>query len=113
MKKVIVILILMLTFCLNVFAQNDEYKDLFLAKKVFDDGFYDSALRQLKNFLQDYPYSKRNFEIEFLIAQCYFKKGQLYKASNAFESLLVNSDISQIKKTDEINFWLAETYFKA
>ena len=84
-KKILVLLIIIISLnCGISFAQDNEFKDLFLSKQVFKDGFYDSALRQLKQFQKDYPYSKRIFEVEFLIARCYLKQGHLYKASSAF-----------------------------
>ena len=96
----------------NCYAQDNEFKDLFLSKQVFKDGFYDSALRNLQQFQKDYPHSKRMFEVEFLIAQCYLKQGHLYKASAAFEQLLEKSGKDHPEKTGEIIFWLGETYFK-
>ncbi|MBU1045410.1 MAG: tetratricopeptide repeat protein [Candidatus Omnitrophica bacterium] len=113
LKVIIVFLLsLMVLKCGIVFAEDNEFKDLFLSKQVFKDGFYDSAIRQLQQFKKDYPDSKRMFEVEFLIARCYLKQGHLYKASSAFEELLKKSKESAPDKTDEIMFWSGETYFK-
>jgi len=106
------LLIIVVFFGDYVLAQSDEYKNLFLAKQVFEDGFYDSAQRHLEKFLRDYPYSKRRFEVEFLIAKCYLKQNNLYKASSAFEILLKKARETDSKKIDEITFWIGETYFK-
>ncbi len=115
-KYIKTILVLLLCFMalkpVSAFAEDNEFKDLFLSKQVFKDGFYDSAIRQLKEFQKDYPYSKRLFEVEFLIARCYLKQGHLYKASSAFEELLKKSKKSKLDKVDEIMFWSGETYFK-
>jgi Uncharacterized protein conserved in bacteria len=118
MKPTLKKLILLIMICVitgsagRLFAQDDEYKALFLARQVFEDGFYESALRQLEQFLKDYPYSKRVFDVQFLMGQCYLNEGNLYKASSVFESLLNAAMQTQPQRVDEILFWLAETYFK-
>ncbi|MBU2062893.1 MAG: hypothetical protein KKF93_00700, partial [Candidatus Omnitrophica bacterium] len=96
------LLVLLVNFAAPAFAGDDEYKDLFLAKQVFEDGFYDVALRQLKRFLQQYPYTKRRFDVEFLTGQAYFKLGDLYRASSAFEKLLKESRIGNKERLDEV-----------
>ncbi len=88
-------------------AQGDEQELFLVAQKAFDDGFYDVATRYITQFLEQFPQSEKKIEINLLLGQCYFFKGQYLKAYEIFQSLLAFDELK-----DATLFWLGETYLK-
>ena len=88
-------------------AQSGE-KDLYLvAQKAFEDGFYDVAIRYIKQILEQYPQTDKRIQLNLLLGQCYFFQNQYLKAYEIFQSLLSNAEYK-----DATLFWLGETYLK-
>jgi len=102
-----------LCFDISHFAyaqDNKEQESLFVAKKAFEDGFYDVSLGLLERFLQSYPVSSKAPEANLLIGQCYFHQNKFLEALTKFEELLANPKAKDIK--DAIIYWIAEVHFK-
>lgn len=95
-----------------LFAQEQSKEDetLFVAKKAFEDGFYDVAQGLFERFLKEYPNSSRIPEVELLIGQCYFRQNRFLDALTKFEGLLSSPAAQNIK--DAILYWIAEVHFK-
>ena len=92
----------------NALAQQAQEEELFLvAQKAFEDGFYDIAMRYIKQFLKKYPESEKYVQARILLGQCHFFKSQYLKAFDIFQGLL---DFQELQ--DATLFWLGETYFK-
>ena len=68
------------------FAQGSpkEEETLFVARKAFEDGFYEVSLGLLARFLQSYPDSPRAAQAELLIGQCFFYQGKFLDALTKF-----------------------------
>ncbi|MDD4939641.1 MAG: tetratricopeptide repeat protein, partial [Candidatus Omnitrophica bacterium] len=90
--------------------QSKEEEALFVAKKAFEDGFYDVALGLLDRFLKNYPDSPQEPEVNLLIGQCYFRQNRFIEALTKFEELLSRPQAGGLK--DAIFYWMAEVHFK-
>jgi len=109
------ILILIAIICLPLFSYaqvgNKEEEVLFVAKKAFEDGYYEVSLGLLNRFLTDFPDSPRASEAELLAGQSYFYQGKELEALAKFEELLNKESALSIK--DAVLYWIGEAYFKA
>ena len=114
-KKIFLILLIGLSAVgLNPFAcaevQSKEEEALFVAKKAFEDGYYEVSLSLLERFLGNFPDSSKAGEAELLTGQCYFYQNKLVDALAKFESLLNKPSSRNLK--DAVLYWIAEVYFK-
>jgi TolA-binding protein len=87
-----------------------EEETVFMAKKAFEDGFYEVSLGLLERFLNDYPDSARKPEVNLLIAQCYLHQSRFLDALAKFEALLNEPEAKSIK--DAVYYGIAEVHFK-
>ncbi|MDD5129341.1 MAG: tetratricopeptide repeat protein [Candidatus Omnitrophica bacterium] len=113
MKKGITCLLILILFLTQIcFAQETpkEAELLFMAKKAYEDGFYEVALGMLERFQNDFPNSARYSETRLLVGQSYFHQGRYLEALNILEALLADPKTANLK--DAIYFWIAELYFK-
>lgn len=121
MTKVKLLLIIFLafiaTYCLRLttytlFAQevSQEEEALYVAKKAFEDGFYDVAQGLFERFLKNYPASAKEAEVNLLIGQCYFYEDRFLDALTKFEELQNQSAAENIK--DAAIYWIAEVHFR-
>jgi len=97
----------------HLFAQEEQSKEeeaLFVAKKAFEDGFYDVALGLFDRFLKAYPNSSKNSQVNLLIGECYFHQSRFLDALAKFEELKGQPESNKIK--DAILYWIAEVHFK-
>ena len=94
------------------FAQDTskEEEALFVAKKAFEDGFYEVSLGLLERFLKNYPDSSKQSEANLLIGRCYLQQSRFLEALKKFEELLNQPRDSNIK--DAVIYWIAEVHFK-
>jgi TolA-binding protein len=94
------------------FAQESskEEEALFVAKKAFEDGFYEVSLGLLERFLKNYPASSKAMEANLLIGRCYFQQNRFLDALAKFGELLNQPQASNIK--DAVLYWIAEVHFK-
>lgn len=104
--------ILILSLVSGVFAVEDpkEGELLFLAKKAYEDGFYEVSLGMLERFKKNYSGSAKIPQAVFLSGQCYFYQGRYLEALNIFEALTGNSQAESFK--DALYFWMGEVHFK-
>jgi len=116
LNKTVVVIIIVAFFtaflpCLS-FAQqsNKEEETLFVARKAFEDGFYEVSFGLFERFLKDYPDSPKVPEINLLMGECYFHQNRYLDALGKFEELLNNSKARDIK--DAVLYWIAEVHFK-
>ncbi|MFA5155973.1 MAG: tetratricopeptide repeat protein [Candidatus Omnitrophota bacterium] len=87
-----------------------EEEALFVAKKAFEDGFYEVSLGLLERFLKNYPDSVKLAEVDLLTGQCFFRQNKFLDALNKFEGLLNKPAAKGIQ--DAVNYWIAEVHFK-
>ena len=90
--------------------QSKEEEALFVAKKAFEDGFYDVALGLFERFLKNYPNSLKISEVNLLIGQCYYRQNRFLDALAKFEELQGQAVSQNIK--DAVLYWIAEVHFK-
>jgi len=95
----------------SCFAQDSkEEETLFVAKKAFEDGFYEVSLGLLERFLKNFPESPKAAEANLLIGECFFHQGRFLDALSKFEDLLKSPEAKSIK--DACLYWIAEVHFK-
>jgi len=113
MKRIIigiVIVILSLISCSLAYDDPKETELLFMAKKAYEDGFYEVSLGMLNKFQENYKYSAKIQQAILLSAECYFYQGRYLEALNIFESLSNSPESDSFK--DELYFWMGEVHFK-
>ena len=96
--------------CLYAQGTSKEIEALFVARKAYDDGFYDVSLGLLERFLKTYPNSSRLPEARLLVGQCYFNQGEFLKALTKFEEVAGDPRARDIK--DSAYYWIGEVHFK-
>ncbi|MFA4989494.1 MAG: tetratricopeptide repeat protein [Candidatus Omnitrophota bacterium] len=94
----------------EIAASLKEEETLFMAKKAFEDGFYEVSLGLLERFLNTYPDSLRGPEADLLAGECYFQQNKFTQALNKFEALLKNPKAKGI--SDAVYYWMAEVHLK-
>lgn len=98
-------------FTLTCYAQSDkEDEALFIAKKAYEDGFYEVSIGLLGRFLSNYPGSSKIPEVNLLIGQCYFHQNKFIEALQKFEAILNQAQAKSIK--DAVLYWIAEVHFR-
>jgi len=94
-----------------LYAQDPKEEEaLFVAKKAFDDGFYEVSQGLLERFLGQYPHSSKGAEVNLLIGECYFHQNRFLDALTKFEGLLSQPQAKDIKGA--VLYWIAEVHFK-
>ncbi len=91
-------------------AASKEQESLFVAKKAFEDGFYEVSLGLLDRFLKTYPDSKNAAQADLLIGQCYFYQNKPLEALDKFNKLQGIDSSPNIQ--DAVIYWIAEVYFR-
>ncbi len=87
-KTVITLLLLMGSFTLYA----GDFEDYRIALKLFDDGFYDSALNSFNRFILNYPKSKFNKNA------IYFSGLALIKTGKLRDAIVTLKPLTEIKK---------------
>jgi TolA-binding protein len=93
-------------------ADSRETEAFYVARKAFDDGFYDVCLNLLSRFSQNYPFSSRKAEAELLSGQCLFFQGKYQDALSVLGTLLSNPQLSGPVE-DALFYWIGETHLKS
>ncbi len=106
-------LILILFLVSNGLAYEDpkETELLFMARKAYEDGFYEVSLGMLQRFQRTYPGSDKSAQARLLSGQCYFNQGRYLEALSIFENLQGKPEAANLQ--DAVYFWMAEVYFKS
>lgn len=96
---------------LSSYAQQPakEEEAFFVARKAFEDGFYEVSLGLIERFLNNYPVSARAAEANLLAGECYFHQNKFLDALNKFEELLNQPIAKDIQ--DACFYWIAEVHF--
>ncbi len=116
MKHIIIILVCFAVIFAGysaIFAQQDqdkEYEAFFVAKKAFDDGFYDVSLSLFERFLENFPSSYQKAEASLYIGECFFYQNKFLDALNKFEELKDQQFAEKLK--DAVTYWIAEVHFR-
>ena len=110
--KIFGIFLLTLLIISSGLANEDpkETELLFMAKKAYEDGFYEVSLGMLERFQKNYKDSAKIPQAILLSAECYFYQGRYLEALNIFESLAASPQANNFK--DELYFWMGEVHFK-
>jgi len=95
----------------GVESDSKEQEAFFVAKKAFDDGFYDTSLKLLESFLKNYPVTKKTEEAELLVGRCYFSQNRYLEALRVFTG--ITGDPGEQPLRDEAFYWIAEVYFRS
>jgi len=108
----LILLIFCLSSCIFGLAQGapKEEESLFVAKKAFEDGFYEVSLGLIDKFLKDYPDSPLAAEADLLAGQCYFRQDKYLEALSKLEATLTHPQARNIQ--DALYYWIAEIHFK-
>ncbi len=88
-----------------------EAELLFMAKKAYEDGFYEVSTGMLERFCKEFPGSARESEARLIMGQNYFHQGRYPEALKILDALLTDPKASKFK--DAVYFWIAEVYFKS
>ncbi|MDD5476597.1 MAG: tetratricopeptide repeat protein [Candidatus Omnitrophica bacterium] len=113
MKKIIVYLSISALFLTSVCLAYENPKEtelLFMARKAYEDGFYEVSLGMLERFQKEYGNSSEVKQARLLSGQCYFQQGRYLESLNIFEGLFNDPECSSFK--DALYFWMAEVHFK-
>jgi TolA-binding protein len=96
----------------DIFAQelSKEEEAFFVARKAYDDSFYEVSLELLERFVKNFPDSKKIPDAELLIGECYFHQSRYLEALAKFENILKQNYASDSK--DAVYYWIAEVHFK-
>lgn len=95
----------------NAFTQDSKEEEaFFVAKKAFEDRFYDVSIELLERFLKTYPQSAKAQEVNLLIGRCLFYQNKFLDALAKFDALLGDTSAKKIK--DGVLYWTAEVHFK-
>ncbi|MFA5287047.1 MAG: tetratricopeptide repeat protein [Candidatus Omnitrophota bacterium] len=92
-------------------TQSKEEEAIFVAKKAFEDGYYEVSLSLLERFLNNFPNSSKVGEARLLVGECYFYQNRFLDALDKFEGLLKNPASKNLK--DATLYWIAEVYLKS
>ncbi|MCM8797393.1 MAG: tetratricopeptide repeat protein [Candidatus Omnitrophica bacterium] len=117
-RKIAVVFIPTLLISIAIPLMNSVYseeplgqeQELFVAKKAFEDGFYEVSIGLLQRFLSNYPDSPKSAEAGLLIGRCYFQQSRFLEALNKFEEVIHQPSAANIK--DSLFYWIAEVHFK-
>ncbi|MCX5694507.1 MAG: tetratricopeptide repeat protein [Candidatus Omnitrophica bacterium] len=113
MRVKIVAIIMMILFSISgVLAYEDskETELLYMAKKAYEDGFYEVSLGMLERCKKEYAGSPVAIQATLLSGQCYFYQSRYLEALNIFETLVNNPGSSNIK--DALYFWMGQVHSK-
>lgn len=113
MRKIIIYVFILVLFLLSSGFAYESPKGaelFFMAKKAYEDGFYEVSLGMLERFQKDFSGSAQAKEARLLSGQCYFQQGRYLEALNIFEGLLNDPQRANFK--DALYFWMAEVHFK-
>ena len=106
-------LLILILFVISLGLADEDPKEtelLFMAKKAYEDGFYEVSLGMLERFQKNYKDSAKVSQATLLSGECYFYQGRYLEALNIFESLSNRPESDSLK--DELYFWMGEVYFK-
>jgi TolA-binding protein len=84
--------------------------DFVLAKKAFDDEFYDISQEQLERFLLNYPKSQLQYDAHLLLGRCYTYLGKYSQSIKEFDIVLSSASANRLH--EEALYWSAEAYFQ-
>jgi tetratricopeptide (TPR) repeat protein len=87
-----------------------EEESLYVAKKAYEDGFYEVALNLFRRFLRNFPHSQKIPEANLYIAQCYFQQNKFITALAQLEKLSSDPRAKDLK--DAVLYWIAEVHFR-
>jgi TolA-binding protein len=91
-------------------TSSKEEETIFVAKKAYEDGFYEVSLGMLERFLKNYPDSPRVPEARLLIGESYYHQNRFLDALKQFEDIFADPRAKNIK--DAALYWMAEVHFK-
>jgi len=94
-----------------IYAQDSKEEEaLYVAKKAFDDGFYDVSQNLLERFLLQFPGSPKTVEVNLLLGRSLFHQNKFLEALSKFEELQQQPQAKNFK--DASLYWTAEVHFK-
>jgi tetratricopeptide (TPR) repeat protein len=112
MRRLIIILIIILLLLPSLSAQtvSREEEALYVAKKAYEDGFYEVALNLFQRFITNFPQSQSVSEASLFIAQCCLQKDKFIPALTRLEKLASDPQAEGLQ--DRVLYWMAEVHFR-
>jgi TolA-binding protein len=90
-------------------AENTEDAGFMVARKAFNDGFYDLAKDKVEAFLDLYPHTPYLYDAHLLLGRCFYNLNNPAKAVNEFNIILETPGGSTLE--DEALYWMGEISF--
>ncbi len=90
--------------------QKREREAFYVARKAYEDGFYEVALNLFQRFITNFPQSRKIPEADLYIAQCYFQQNKFIAALAQLEKLSSDPKASDLR--DAVFYWIGEVHFR-
>ena len=90
--------------------QSDETEAFLYATRLMQDGMYNLAATQFKEYVENYPYSPKAPEAQFLLGECLFKSKKYAAAAQEFQNLCMK--YSNFHRLDEAQYYTGQSYQK-
>jgi len=100
--------LLLLLAVFRAWAQSDLERDYLYAKRLFDDGMFDLAVTQFRQFAKDYPLSDKAPEALFLAGEALMKMKKYDEARQEFQGLPLRHP--NAPQNDQARFLVGECY---
>ena len=84
--------------------------DFILAKKSFEDGFYEIAARSFEKFISENPHDLGMLEAQLLLGESLVHLGRFNDATERIDAVINSEEAARFK--DEAIYWKAEIYFR-
>lgn len=91
-------------------AYSPEESELMVAKKAFNEGYYQLSQARLENYLKAYPQTDKAYEAHLILGRTYFKQGEMSKALDEFDMIL--NGPTGVLFRDEALYWAGEVYLR-
>lgn len=102
--------IIIVIFSIASFGETAVNSDFTLAKKAFQDEFYDVAVKSFKRFLSEFPNDTNAVEAHLYLGEAYLHLNDSSNAIKEFDIVLSFSGSDEFK--DDALYWKAEIYLR-
>jgi len=106
-----IILGLFLSTTGSLFSQvSQEKNDFDYGERLYNEGFFDLASLQFRNFIETYPSSPNAAKVQFLLGECAYSSQRFEEAQKAYLKLILLYPVSSYK--DQAQFRIGECFEK-
>jgi TolA-binding protein len=107
MRFRLIIFLTTFLFIFSLFSKELEEEKFYIARKAFEDGFYEASISLFKRFIEEFPQSQKIYLAKLYIAKSYYFKKEYLKAQELLKKI---EDVEGLK--DEVFYWLGEVNFQ-